>query len=192
MSRFPVGLSVLIVVRQWRCYATLVWVSAMEAMNGAAEKKIDAVALRPYRRDDLPAMVALDRLCFEAPFLFSPEGIRNFAEASGALALIAERGPGVMVGFAIGQMELEAGSRVGYCVTLDVAPGERRGGVGGQLLSRLEQWAGAEGAREMMLHVFMSNEAARRFYVGRGYQEMRRVAGFYRRGLDAMECRKQI
>lgn len=151
-----------------------------------------AVTVRLYRRDDLPAMVALDRLCFAPPFLFSPAGIRNFAEAQGAHAVVAEREAGQMAGFAIGQMEWEAATRVGYCVTLDVAPAERRGGVGGRLLDELERWAAAEGAAEMMLHVWVENEGARSFYAGRGYREMRRVAGFYRRGLDAMECRKAL
>ena len=149
--------------------------------------------MRPYRRDDLQAMVALDRLCFAPPFLFSPEGMRGFAEARGASAVIAERGPAVMVGFAIGQLEGErAGERVGYCVTLDVLPAERRGGVGGRLLGELVRWAAAQDAHEMVLHVWVENEGARRFYAGRGYREMRRIADFYRRGLDAMECRKQL
>ena len=150
------------------------------------------VRLRSYRRDDLHAMVALDRLCFAAPFLFSAEAIREFAEALGARAVVAERGPGLMAGFAVGQMEWQAGVRVGYCVTLDVIPGERRGGVGGLLLGELERWAGAKGAREMVLHVYVGNEGARRFYAGRGYREVRLMEGFYRRGLHAMECRKEL
>lgn len=161
-----------------------------------AAKSEDGVAgevrIRGYRRTDLPAMVRLDRLCFAPEFLFSKAAMRGFAEAGGAYAVMAEKND-VLVGFVIGQMEREEDGRVeGYCVTLDVAPGERRGGVGGLLLRELEQWAGAEGAREMVLHVYVGNEAARGFYAGRGYWEVQLVKGFYRHGLDGVECRKEL
>ncbi len=158
--------------------------------------RADEVSVRAYRRVDLPSLVALDRRCFAPPFLFSPEAKREFTEAAGARVVVAERGAehglGVMVGFAIGQMEGEAGSRVGYCVTLDVAPDERRSGLGGSLLGELERWATEEGAREMMLHVFVGNGRARRFYAGRGYREVRLIEGFYRPELHAIECRKEL
>ena len=137
-------------------------------------------------------MVRLDRLCFAAPFLFSPGAMRDFAEAVGARSVVAEGEAGGMLGFAIGQMEWEAGSRLGYCVTLDVTPEQRRMGLGGVLLGELERWAAEQGAREMVLHVWVGNEGARRFYAELGYRAVRELKGFYRRGLDGVECRKQL
>ncbi len=164
----------------------------MHERDGVTDVPGGMVGLRRYRREDLPTMVELDRICFTAPFLFSPGAMRDFAEAMGARAVVAERGTEGMVGFAIGQMEWEAGSRVGYCVTLDVAPGQRRVGLGGMLLGELERWAREEGAREMVLHVWVGNEGARRFYAERGYRVVRELKGFYRRGLDGVECRKTL
>ena len=164
----------------------------MHEMDKGTDAAGEALQVRRYRREDLPTMVAVDRLCFAAPFLFSPGAMRDFAEAMGARAVVAERGAEGMVGFAIGQMEWEAGTRVGYCVTLDVVPGKRRMGLGGVLLGELERWAGEEGAREMVLHVWVGNEGARRFYAERGYRVIRELKGFYRRGLDGVECRKTL
>lgn len=158
---------------------------------GEADAIVEGVRLRPYRRSDLPAMVALDEVCFAPEFLFGRRTMRRFAEARGANAVVAERGE-AMVGFAIGQMEREGEERVGYCVTLDVAPGERRTGLGRRLLGELERWAAGEGAGEMMLHVWVGNEGARRFYGAGGYQEVGREAGFYGVGLDAVVCRKEL
>lgn len=158
---------------------------------GEADATGEGVRLRPYRRSDLRAMVALDEVCFAPEFLFGRRTMRRFAEARGANAVVAERGE-AMVGFAIGQMEREGEERVGYCVTLDVAPAERRTGLGRRLLGELERWAAGEGAGEMVLHVWVGNEGARRFYAERRYREVRQVKGFYRRGLDGLECRKEL
>ena len=151
----------------------------------------DIVDLRTYRTEDLQAMVALDRLCFAPEFLFGHGAMRRYAEAADSHAVVAERGT-ELVGFAIGQMEGEGRDRVGYCVTLDVSPSERRSGLGGTLLGQLERWAEAEGATEMALHVWVGNAGARRFYERRGYRVLREEQDFYGPGTHALVCRKWL
>ena len=136
-------------------------------------------------------MVRLDAACFAPEFLFSRRAMRSFAEAGNAWTVVADRG-GEVVGFAIAHIERVGAEVVGYCVTLDVSPAERRLGLGGSLLGELERWAEGEGARAMVLHVHTGNVAARRFYEARGYTVAREVRGFYRRGVDALECRKEL
>ncbi len=147
--------------------------------------------LRLYEPADLEALVRLDAVCFASEFLFSRRSMRSFAEARNGRTVVAERGRAV-VGFAIAHLERVGAEVVGYCVTLDVSPAERRLGLGGDLLRELERWAEVSGARSMMLHVHTGNTAARRFYEARGYGVVREVRGFYRRGVDALECRKEL
>ena len=151
-----------------------------------------SIRLRAYRRADLAALVALDRECFAAEFLFPEAEMRGFAEERGAYTVVAERGDGTLVGFGITRMEREGGEPAGYCVTLDVAPGERRTGLGRRLLEAMEGWVLERGGRAMALHVFAGNEGARRLYEANGYTIARREAGFYGAGLDALVCRKEL
>ena len=160
---------------------------AMDGQYGAGRE----VQLRSYRRADLAAMVKLDRVCFAPEFLFGKGAMRGFAEARGAYGLVAER-ENILVGFAIGQMERGENGARGYCVTLDVAPGERRTGLGRKLLGTLENWAAEQGAREMVLHVFAGNEGAQQFYAASGYRAEGLEPGFYGAGLDAVVCRKAL
>jgi ribosomal-protein-alanine N-acetyltransferase len=129
-------------------------------------------------------MVALDDLCFEAPFRFSRAAMRSFAEAKRARVVVAEA-DGQLAGFAILHVEL----RVGYVVTLDVAPQQRRAGLATRLMDELASQAPSAGCSEMMLHVYAGNDAAVRFYERLGFVFQARVPGFYGAGLDALEYR---
>ena len=143
------------------------------------------VTLREYRVGDVEAMYALDVVCFEPPFRFTKWAMRRFAEAKGAVTVVAEA-EGDLVGFAIVQMEGggKAGSR-GYVVTLDVAPAWRRQGLARRLMEAAEAKAAAAGAARMALHVFVGNVGAVRFYEGMGYRRAATAEGFYGQGLDA-------
>jgi [ribosomal protein S18]-alanine N-acetyltransferase len=145
------------------------------------------VTLKEYRIGDLEAMFALDVVCFEPVFRFSRRAMRRFAEARGALTVLAEA-EGELAGFAIVQME----DRVGYVVTLDVAPAWRRRGLARRLMVDVETRVVAAGGVGMELHVFVGNMGAVRFYEGMGYGRMGMVEGFYGRGLDALIYGKRL
>jgi [ribosomal protein S18]-alanine N-acetyltransferase len=150
------------------------------------------VELRRFCVDDLEAMFRLDELCFSEQFRFDRESMRKFAEARGAIALIAENVSGELVGFAITHVEKMAAGKRAYVVTLDVAFGDRRTGVARQLMEEIEHLATVAGAAWMELHVFVENEGAVRFYEGRGYRRLGTSAGFYGRRLDAWVYRKDL
>jgi ribosomal-protein-alanine N-acetyltransferase len=145
------------------------------------------VTIREYAERDLEAMYALDVVCFEPVFRFSRRAMRRFAEARGATTVVAEA-EGELVGFCIVQME----ERVGYVVTLDVAPAWRRRGLAGLLMAEAETRAVAAGALAIELHVFAENAGAMQFYEGIGYGRVGRVEGFYGRGLDALVYAKKL
>jgi [ribosomal protein S18]-alanine N-acetyltransferase len=150
------------------------------------------VEVRRYRAEDLEAIFRMDEACFSEQFRFDRESMRKFAETRGAIALIAENVHGTLVGFAITHVEKMATEKRAYVVTLDVAPGSRRGGVGCSLMEETERLAALDGATWIELHVFVENEGAIRFYERRGYRRLGTRAGFYGRGLHAWVYRKDL
>ncbi len=160
--------------------------------------------LREYRREDLESIFQLDQICFTAEFRFDRGSMRRFAEAGNAISLVAEYvtgsvtnqnpddGPRLVAGFVIVHLEWPPAGRCGYVVTLDVAPELRREGLAGRMMDTAELRVKQAGAAFMELHVFAGNEAAIRFYEGRGYVRLGTQRGFYGRGLDAQVYRKRL
>ena len=147
--------------------------------------------LRTYQPGDLALMYELDRVCFEPPFRFSRGSMREFAEAGNAIVRLAcEPATGAeperMVGFCIVHLERTREQRMGYVVTLDVAPGWRRRGVARALMQSTEAIAQGLGAPAVVLHVFSRNAAAIRLYEQLGYGYTRTEENFYGLGLDAL------
>jgi ribosomal-protein-alanine N-acetyltransferase len=142
------------------------------------------IVLRRYERSDLGAIVELDAECFAPPFRFSREAMRRFAEAENAWVMIAEV-KGKLAGFCIVHMEPAESVNVGYVVTIDVAEGFRRGGFGERMLTEGEKWVRGSGGAGMMLHVFVKNQSAVRFYERLGYKRVGDQRGFYGPGIDA-------
>lgn len=148
---------------------------------------MDGIALRNYQLGDWQAMYALDVDCFEPAFRFSRRAMRGFAEAEGAISVLAEDA-GELAGFCIVQMEEDAG----YVVTLDVAANWRRRGLARRLMAEVETKVRAAGGTAMALHVFRGNADAVRFYEAIGYKHVGIVDGFYGRGLDAFAYGKWL
>jgi len=153
----------------------------------------DEIFLRDYRAGDLDAMFRLDEACFEEPFRFDRESMREFAEEKNAIVRVAEKVGGEMVGFLIVHVERAATGQRAYVVTLDVAAECRQQGLGGRLMREAEACAAAAGAQWMQLHVFTGNAAAIRFYQRLGYQQLRVQRRFYgAAGLDAFVYGKEL
>jgi ribosomal-protein-alanine N-acetyltransferase len=132
-------------------------------------------------------MYALDLICFAPVFQFSRGAMRGFAEAPGAVTVLAEA-QGKLEGFCVAQLE----QRTGYVVTLDVAPACRRRGLARQLMAEVESRLQSAGAVQMELHVFTGNAEAIRFYESIGYAQAGVVQDFYAQGLNALLYRKPL
>jgi ribosomal-protein-alanine N-acetyltransferase len=150
------------------------------------------MTLRDYLPPDLDALVALDELCFEAPFRFPRAAMRRFVEAKNAHTTLAEAPEGALAGFCILHIERHSPHPVGYIVTLDVAAEHRRKGIAGDLMRRAEEQAREAGCAAIALHVFTGNSGAIRFYERLGYVFSRQVSGFYGPGIDALVYRKPL
>ena len=150
------------------------------------------IVIRDYRSADLEAIFRLDQICFAAEFRFARESMRRFAEARQAVALVAEDKTGAVAGFVIVHVERVPAARIGYVVTLDVAPDFRRIGLAGALLEAASQRVVAAGGRRMELHVYAGNAEAIRFYESRGYVRVGIERGFYGGQLDAIVYRLEL
>jgi ribosomal-protein-alanine N-acetyltransferase len=148
---------------------------------------MDGITLREYRPGDWDAMYTLDVQCFEPPFRFSRRAMRGFAEAKGAMTILAQA-EGDLAGFCVVQME----EQVGYVVTLDVAARWRRQGIARTLMLEMEAKVRAAGGTAMVLHVFPGNEGAVRFYQTIGYQSLGVTEEFYGPGRDALVYGKAL
>jgi ribosomal-protein-alanine N-acetyltransferase len=147
--------------------------------------------LHGYQAADLDDLHALDVVCFERPFRFTRSAMRRFAEAKSARVVTAKES-GVLVGFVILHLEDMDGGRVGYIVTLDVAPAHRRRGIAKALMHEIEQQARREDCSALVLHVFTGNESAARFYAGIGFTRSCEEPDFYGPGRDALMMHKLL
>ena len=138
---------------------------------------------RPVRDSDVEALWALDCLCFEPGISYSRAEIRRFLRLPTARA-VAVDGDGGLAGFAIGYRPRP---RRGVILTLDVHPGERRRGLGRDLLAHLIALLVEDGARELTLEVDVGNRGAIRFYERFGFRVVGRLAAYYGEGRDAFE-----
>src|ERR1039458_6838036 len=135
---------------------------------------MDNVTLREYRPGEWQAMHALDLVCFEPVFQFSRAAMHRFAEAPGAIVVLAEA-TAELVAFCVVNME----QQTGYVVTLDVAPPWRRRGLARRLMAEAETRLRAVGGVGMALHVSTANTAAVQVYESNCYG---RVGSGGRRG----------
>ncbi len=122
------------------------------------------VAYRDSSLSDLPALVALDALCFAPGVAYPKRLMRFFVEHRASHTIVAER-EGRVVGFVIARAARDAGE----IVTIDVAPEMRRSGVGAELMKRAETSMKKRGAEVAYLEVDQANEPALRMYERFGY-----------------------
>lgn len=93
-----------------------------------------------------------------------------------------------MTGFAIAEWGMQAA----YISTVEVTPNQRRKGIAGELLRRVEQSATEEGAKVMWLHVDSENIEAIHLYKVHGYESVGREEDFYAPGRAALVFRKTL
>jgi len=158
-------------------------------------KKCDPArfSLRPFRPEDLPLLVALDRRCFTPAIAYDTlEMFYHLTEPHhfALLAVPREDGHPPLLGFIIAA----AGShqRPGQIVTIDVAPEARRLGIGKRLLLAAEERLSRRRTTEVRLHVAEDNTGARTFYRDHGYTPIAIHPDYYPDGTDAIEMVKRF
>lgn len=137
------------------------------------------VLLRPAVECDLSEISRIERASFADPW--SEESFRRLIGVKPAIFLVAENEPdgavaGYVAGFSVGED--------GEILNVAVAPDHRGHGLAGQMLDAVLIELASRGVRSAFLEVRESNEAARALYASRGFAEIGRRSGYYRRPLE--------
>ena len=127
------------------------------------------VELRPVAREDVDTLFALDQTCFRPGIAYSRAELKYFLFHPSGIALVAEQA-GRIAGFAIGEIRMYQGERVGHIVTIDVGPAWRRRGVGRLLMDAVTARCREAGASRLQLEVAVINEGAIAFYTELGFR----------------------
>ena len=141
-------------------------------------------AIRPARADDLPALVALDEVCFGSDAWSAGAWADEFERLpEDRVILVADEG--AVVGYAV-LLVPPVAEDVVEVLRIAVTPAERRTGIGGQLMTiALDRCAG----RTVLLEVASGNQSAQALYAGFGFEELSRRQGYYGGGEDAVIMR---
>ncbi|HZL00944.1 MAG TPA: GNAT family N-acetyltransferase [Caulobacteraceae bacterium] len=128
--------------------------------------------IRPATVADVEVLAALHALCFAAPW--SASELATLLATPGASALMAEDAESpagwVMIRRAADEAEV---------LTLAIAPGHRRRGVGRALLRAACASATAQGAGRMLLEVAGDNAAAARLYASERFEAVGTRPAYY-------------
>ena len=136
--------------------------------------------VRRYRESDWSEWLRMAHTLFPGTTDEDHTGdMRSLLKRTDAAVFIAERPDGSVCGY------VEAGSRsvadgcstspVGYIEAWYVDPDVRREGYGRALLAAAEEWAVAQGYREMASDALLANDVSHAAHKRSGYEEVDRV-----------------
>lgn len=152
-------------------------------MDSTAPTSLQIEDMKSY---DLPAIASLHAICFEDAW--HAELLGRILTAPGAFGLFT-RPHGKVVGFVMCRLSGEKGE----ILSLAVAPGLRRNGLGSVLLEAAKVKADKFNIEVLFLEVAEDNEAARRLYEKSGFSIVGRRPHYYRRrhgpSVDALTLR---
>jgi ribosomal-protein-alanine N-acetyltransferase len=143
--------------------------------------------IRPYYPADFDALCRMDAECYAPEIAYSRRTMRAFLRLTGAECLVAEEG-GVVQGFILTDRDGPAG----HVITLDVAPGARRRGVGSELIEAAHRFLAEHGVREVELETATTNDAAVAFWKHHGYRACGVLPNDYENGEDAFWMSKTL
>jgi len=146
-----------------------------------------AVTVALAMREDLRRVADIEQVSFSDPW--SARTFGSLIEEPRVYFAVARDGADRVIGYIVAWMVADEAE----IANLAVAPEARRGGVGRSLLDAALDTARGHGVHTVYLEVRESNAAARALYARRGFVEIGRRRGYYRRPLeDAILLRSEI
>ncbi len=143
--------------------------------------------IRQFEKADFDTLWRIDQACFDPQLAYSRPEMAFYMRRPGSFTLVAESAAGI-VGFIVSETRRDNG----HIITIDVVAEARRSGVGSALLRAAEEQLLGAGAVMVALETPVNNEAAIRFYKGKGYFVEKTVAGYYSNHLDALVMTKEL
>jgi len=146
------------------------------------------VTIRRYQAGDFDALYNIDQICFPRGIAYGRRELRFYLADPSSDCFVAESGAEIY-GFIV----TEARGADAHIITLDVLPDHRRDGIGTRLLDEGEKAVANRGAARVWLETATTNDAAIAFWTRHGYRQYGEIlAGYYGRGGDAFQMRKQV
>lgn len=138
-------------------------------MNAVLEPQ--AMQFRPMREADLDELLRIERAAYPYPWTLG-----NFRDclSAGYSCWVGEI-DGKMVGYWVMMRVVDEGHILNCCI----APQWQHQGYGRQLMEHLFQVARGHNTRSLFLEVRLSNEPAKRLYVGLGFDFIAVRRGYY-------------
>lgn len=127
----------------------------------------------PMRRAHLPALAAIEKACFFAPW--SEAALEEELHNPHAVFLVAEAANGVAVGYA----GMQVAADEGFFANVAVSPTHRRQGVAAALMEAFIAYGKARALYRLTLEVRVSNAAAIALYEKHGFVRDGIRPGFY-------------
>jgi [ribosomal protein S18]-alanine N-acetyltransferase len=144
-------------------------------------------SVRDYRPEDFEALWRLDQQCFLPEVAYSQTELRTYMRKRGSFTLVADDTTDQIAGFIVAHS-----GTAGHIITIDVAAGARRSGVGSMLLRAAEDRLRATGSRAIRLETAVDNISALSFYKRHGYSVVKTWPQYYSNGVDALVMRKEL
>jgi ribosomal-protein-alanine N-acetyltransferase len=141
------------------------------------------VTLRPMRRTDLDAVLAIEARAFPQPWsraFFEKELVSPQAHC--IVAVRDDDEPAALVGYTVAWRVLDEV----HLLNVAVHAGHRGGAIGRRLLEHVLDDGRATGARVVYLEVRAGNVPARRLYRRLGFRDLGVRRGYYGPGQDAI------
>jgi [ribosomal protein S18]-alanine N-acetyltransferase len=150
-------------------------------------KDEETVTLELALHGDLHAIAELERESFADPW--SLESFEAVLSEPAALFVVARNASNHIAGYVVAWFAADEGE----IANLAVREPTRRRGIGSMLLAGALAEGKRRGARNMYLEVRESNDAARRLYASRGFEEFGRRKRYYRHPVeDAVVLRLEM
>jgi len=157
--------------------------------RSSASKRVAKVTISDATRADLSAVVAIEQAAFADPW-----SARSFQQLldNRSIYFVCARpsgGGSAVLGYIVAWFVADEGQIANLAVAVD-ACGQ---GIGKQLLDAALDEARTRGIEAVYLEVRDSNQRARRLYRSRGFEEVGRRRGYYRRPVeDAIVLRRTL
>ena len=148
---------------------------------------IPGLILRPYRRFDFEALLAMDQACFPKTIAYGQYELKKYLQSEGSHCIVAEIS-GTIAGFIL----TERVGELAHVITLDVLEAYRRQSAGSLLLQAAEREAASHGAVCMYLETATTNKPAIALWKKHGYLESGTIENYYGPGQSAFEMLKQL
>jgi [ribosomal protein S18]-alanine N-acetyltransferase len=141
--------------------------------------------LREGVEADAGQFFELDQLCFASGTAYSLREFQQLLRSRKTVCVVGND-EGSLAGFAIATNVENHDTCGGHIITVDVAPGFRRRGIGRSLMRRVEERMLAADAEWLRLEVAENNSAAYEFYVGLGFVPIDLIPDYYEGAIDAI------